>query len=183
MSFKQSILIPLELFKKCNIEDKINSDTAHSNSDITKNIKIADHNRIVTKYQQLNEKEPSVPDRLTISEILDNIPDKSKPYAHSILLFISKYPDIINWDKYGHISLDNRLIPNSDISKILLYYTNNLVITQSQDIPIGSHELYKKMRTLNLPKEWVPNKSVQPTRRLSRRRKRSSSTTISWSPY
>ena len=190
MSFREAILMPMSLFKKCRIEEQLNIENKNSTpSDIlddqrlypSDKIKLYNQERIM---KQNTDKQDSATNQYTTmpleeTELLRNITEKNKPYAKSILDFMRQFPDELGWDRYGRIRIGSHIIPNSDLSLTLQYFTNNAIITNSTHIPPGSLELETKLIDVGVPKSWIIVK--RPISRNTRAKKQKAS--HDWSLY
>ena len=163
MSFKQSILIPLSLFKQCKIEENIksleNSESILDNENMpsSEKMKLFHQNKFLQKNTTLaplkNEKNDN------FLYIINQIPDKYKPYSKAILEFIRNQGNI-SWNNNLELIIDGELFTQSNIISILNYLLTDIVVTRPSDIPIGSQELEQKMLDLGLPSSWITKKRI-----------------------
>lgn len=173
MSFRESIIIPLTLFKKCKLDE---IDAQHSDGsnilinpavDSSKKIKLYQQERILKRRKIIPIQTATVTlsPRL-IDQLLSGVPPRFVPYGKSIIDFIKSHEDEIGWDKDYHIRINSNIIPNSDLMKSLQHLMKNTVITKESDTPPGTYELLQKLIELGMPKTWVPSKlAIQRTTR------------------
>ena len=129
MSFKQSILIPLSLFKQCKIEENIksleNSESILDNENMpsSEKMKLFHQNKFLQKNTTLaplkNEKNDN------FLYIINQIPDKYKPYAKAILEFIRNQANI-RWNNNLELIIDGELFTQSNIISILNYLLTDI---------------------------------------------------------
>jgi len=200
MSFEKSVIIPLDLYRKCRLDKADRSLDLLFNESMPsdKKLKLYNQARLVHKQSsgssiKAKDVKKSTPD-LALDHILHNIPDKDKPYAKSILdIFISN-SSILDWTDNNEVIVDGQVIAGSNLINILLYLTRNLPVTSSTDVPLGSREVYDKLLSLGMPESWVKKKpsiprrpravsaAVVPTRQRKKKRKRLESDVLTtWS--
>jgi hypothetical protein len=92
---------------------------------------------------------------LNTDHILNNLAEKERPFAGSILAIIRKYPDQLTWNNNGEIIIDGKTMPGTDIVKLFQYITKTLVITRQIDVPFGSEAFYKKLLDIGVPESWI----------------------------
>ena len=128
MSFEQSIIIPVSLFKQCKLEEILNeSNNANSlpapvlNSNLPsdKKMKLYEHRKILQK-SHLGTLMTS-PSMLDTETIASHIPVSVRPYAVSILEFMKKHSNIVSWDDEFRLKIHGKTYQNSNIKKIIQY--------------------------------------------------------------
>ena len=157
MSFAQSVIIPLSLFKSCQF-DKIK--TKDGDIPPSKKLMLKDQEALLkSKANISNQKIPSV---LNYDDILDNINKKYRPHMRAILDEIIKNDDSISIDNQTfEITIKGKRMSGSNIIEIFKYFTKGKVVTSNKDVPIGTQELFDFLvHELNIPSAWIPNKSL-----------------------
>lgn len=179
MTFEESIIIPLSIFKKCKFDDtQMQKDqTAASTANILNDENLsADEKMKLYRQEKLLHRQPTVRTNTTAhtddaseTHIIKSVGSKYQPYVKSILDFIKRNEHEVAWDKKTlEIILNGKSFPDSDISKAIQIFMKNAVITQEEkDIPTGTRQLYRKLIDLGLPKSWIPT-----TFKIVRRSKR-----------
>lgn len=161
MSFHESVIIPLELFKKCKFEEAV---SLNKHSKILDNPSLTADEKMKLFYQDSQFKKTKLaplisPDKQFDPTIFNSsIPERYRPYAESILKFIREYPEDVGWDKDYQIKIKSVTIPFSHLGKSLQHFMKNTVITKDSDVPPGTHALLERLLELGMPKTWVPAK-------------------------
>ena len=191
MSFKESIIIPLETYRKCRF-DQSGQDVDLLSSKLPSDVKMKLFNqmKIKSKRKSIPQTITSPTDSLSVKDILNKIPIKDQPYVKSILDWIKPHSHDLRWNSDHEIIIDGKVQPGSNVSEIFQYLTNNLTVTSDNDIPVGARAFHDKLMFLNIPISWI--KVKLPTRSSKRstkgkKHKASVSTgdqpsTSSWSP-
>ena len=181
MSFSESVIIPLSLFKACQLTD-INKDANHERRIILEDEELPVEKKMLlynqqqikaTKDQTESVSKQSSDDRVQ-DDILININAKYRPQIKLILEIIRENPDIVSFDETTfEVIINGKIIENSNIIDILKDFTKNSVITKESDVSKGVVDLYDALvNTLNIPKSWIPL-IVQKPRRSKRKRNQS----------
>lgn len=160
MTFEQSIIIPLELYQKCRLDE-----ADHSLDILLDNTMPADKKLKLYNQSTLTKRTDEIPNIHNTSvmvgdHILHNIPDKDRPVARAILDVFRAHPSELGWTDNGEVIINSDTIPNSNLINILLYFTKNLPVTSQIDVPLGARQLYEKLISLDMPSSWVKRKPV-----------------------
>ena len=173
MTFQESIIIPLSLFKKCQIEETIRANIGTSEQILhNPTLHFAEKIKLYNQAKLLEQKNradavisPEVSRRVSENEtdtFLHGIPEKYKPYGKSIVEFIRKHPNEVGWDELQRIRVKGFVIPDSNLGESLKHFMKNTVVTKDSDIPPGTQILQETLFDLGIPKSWFPVK--YPTR-------------------
>lgn len=160
MTFEQSIIIPLELYQKCRLDEADSSlDILLDNTmPADKKLKLYNQSTLTKRTDEIpNIRDTSV---MVGDHILHNIPDKDRPVARAILDVFRAHPSELGWTDNGEVIINSDTIPNSSLINILLYFTKNLPVTSQIDVPLGARRLYEKLISLDMPSSWVKRKPV-----------------------
>lgn len=175
MSFQESIIIPLSLFKKCRI-----AETVANGDDLTRNkilgnpqlhpsekIGLYNQANILERSQKKVEhiREKPIDIAKEDDELLIGVQEKYKPYGKSIIDFIRKNPDDVGWDEQYRIRIKGWIIPNSNLNETLKHFMRNTIVTKESDIPPGTNILSETLFDLGIPKTWFPQKRAAKTGR------------------
>ena len=178
MSFKESIIIPLELFKKCTYDSKPLEPTKDVlyNDNLPSDIKMKLFSQ--SQLHQHHDKNKPVATKIEgidKEHILNLIPDKDKPSISSILSILEKHRDQVWWNKDNELIINGLTVPNSNIVEILLYLTKNKIVTSDEDTPKGLLAFYEKLQSLNVPNSWIKQKPKTKTssRKIVKKKKTS----------
>ena len=181
MSFSESVIIPLSLFKACQLEkvedEKTKIGKLLNDIDLPSSKKMQLYNQMkLTATKDSNQSNKS--DELNESykqDVLLNVAEKHRPNISSILDIIHDNPDALRIDNSTlEVSIRGRKIDGSNAIKIFQDLTKNNVVTKESDISTGALQVYNILvDELNVPKSWIPMKVIQ-VRRSSRKRKNTS---------
>lgn len=183
MSFTESIIIPYDLFKKCNIEKESKSILQNDSLPLSEKLLLYDQNKL--KSRSLNQTSLISDQKLdneikeSHEDILIHIPKRYRPYTSSILRIIDENPDIISYDKSFNVYIKGQYLPNSNIIKIFQDFMKSTIITKETDFAEGGKAVYSTLTNdLNVPKEWFPatksftKKRVLPIRAVASKERR-----------
>lgn len=168
MSYSESIIIPLSLFKQCHFEELVTTKNEGKQfmhdpliPDIEK-LRRANHEETLKKHSRLELRSDTTATWMDKRVLLDNVQSKYRPQANAILDFILDHPAEINWiPDTNELMLKGRIKNNANIRDILLALMNAIVITKHTDVPPGTYEFYDVLvNTLKMPKSWIPAKFV-----------------------
>lgn len=182
MSYKEAIIIPLDVFKKCNFskEDMSQSDTENKLStptDILQNKTLPSDVKIKLykqkkKLQKKREPEPQVvtvksstPDKAKPSEniILNEFPMATRPLVYMIMKYMKESTGILSWNNNLELVNEGTAIQDSNIIDLLKFVTNSLTITSNKDVPVGATEFVKGLEKIGVPKAYIklPRRSAR----------------------
>ena len=160
MSFAQSIIIPLSLFKSCQFDKIKVKETTKDDLPPSKKLMLKDQEMLLkSKTSNANQKTST---ELNYDDILDNISNKYRPHMRAILDEIIRNKDSISIDNETYeITIKDKQISGSNIIEIFKYFTKGKVVTSDEDVPIGTQELFNFLaHDLKIPSVWIPNKSL-----------------------
>ena len=175
MFFKESVIIPYAMFKSCDFEK--GSDSAKLLDKENDNYILARQRELMQERMFNKEKYPvfttyipsssgqiqAIPDKISISEILNNISVSQRPNVESILKKLIENSG--KWDEHGVLSLNNKVIPGSNIITLMQY------ISKSKDFaikPAGVLQLLKFFVDIKLPKSWIKLKPEKLEKKLGK---------------
>lgn len=172
MSFEESIIIPLDIYKRCRLEDgnklvDILMDTTLSKDRKMKLYHQAQtretHNRLSAKFppqQPLPSATVSFGDHIVLE-----LPLEDRPNAKAILEIFKENPSVLSWNVNQEALVNGHVVPNSNIVRIFQYFTKNLPVTSGKDVPIGAREVFETLLALNVPGRWIKQKPPSQTLR------------------
>jgi hypothetical protein len=181
MSFKESIIIPLDMFSKCKFSSEEGGEEDEAakllDADIPSDIKMKLHSQKKKHSKNTNSDEQSRYE--DVDFIVQILPEKSQPFARSILQKISDHKGEISWNENLELVLDGRPLADTNIIELFKLISKNLIITrQSEDVPKGAHQFVDKLLEIGVPRSWItarfPRELSQRKTRGQRRRRRSS---------
>ena len=170
MSFKESIIIPLDMFSKCKFSPEEEEDEAAKllNTDIPSDIKMKLHSQKKKRIKSTNSDEKSRYE--DVDFIVQILPEKSQPFARSILKKISDHKDEISWNENLELVLNGLPLADTNIIELFKLISKNAIITKrSEDVPKGAHQFVGKLLEIGVPRSWI---MARLTRDLPSRRKR-----------
>ena len=186
LSFRESIIIPLALFKKCNFPDS--KEPIIEGLPLDVKMKLLQHERLLNPKGKLpiplqikvvkpDDKEAEVSTSSNSGEyspnsdtITESVSQANRPFVQSILDVIHKNPDQVRWNENFEIIIDGKLYPNTSIVKIIQALMKHGVVTSEQDLPDKIKLLHSKLLSLGVPKTWIKAK-FQIVRATRKRRK------------
>lgn len=171
MSFRESIIIPLEVFEKCQFDNEQDI-LLDPSIPVDKRMKLYHQKKALEKKKPPEEKEEEAEEvgERNFQYIVDAIQMSYRPFAHSILDYLKNYQDQITWNDNMEVIIDGRLYPDSNILDLFHFLMKNKVITSPADIPIAGMEFYDKLLEIGIPKEWM--KIRFPSKSSSRHKKK-----------
>lgn len=179
MSFKEAAVLPIELVKYCNLKHKPKK---QETSKVVKKIKqkyksirekekipVDVHMKMLRQKKHLQTQKtvplekpkpntiivPIKPKDPNLNELIKDIRIEHQPYARSILLKMMENKDILHWDEYNRLVVNNRPIPDTNIKQLLKFITKSMTITSEGDIPTGSSLFKKKLDDIGVPPSWM----------------------------
>ena len=170
MSYSESIIIPLSLFKQCHFEEQLASKNDLNNNrreqllhnphiSSSEKISLINHDDVLKKRSRLDQP-PTFTNATGQSKhvLLSAIQSKYRPQASAVLDFILEHPDEVTWDPNTfEVKIRGIVLDDANIRDILLTLMNAVPITRHIDIPPGTYELYDKLvNGLDMPKSWIP---------------------------
>ena len=164
MSFQESIIIPLSLFKECKLDEgnlvgatqpNILNNTMLNSEE---KMKLYNQQKLMDRIKMSPMMKPAQDSDNTI--FTDNIADKYKPYVISIVNFMRRHPDEVGWDRDYKIRIGPNIIPSSNLNETLRHFMKSTVVTRDSDIPPGTYQLVEKLFDLGMPKSWIPARFV-----------------------
>ena len=183
-SFKEAVIIPLALFKRCNFADS--KEPVLEGLPLDVKMKLLQHERLLNpkgklptplqiKVVKAEEKEPEVstsggefsPNSDTITE---SVAQANRPFVQSILDIIQKNPDQIRWNENFEVIIDGKLYPNTNVVTIMQALMKHGVLTRDADLPEKLKVFHSKLLSLGVPKTWIKAK-FQIVRATRKRRK------------
>ena len=172
MSFKESIIIPLELYQRCHLQTK----TKDMNILLDKSLptdekmklfsqaqlekKRKKRKNVYTSKAEFNEISP------VGSNILQLIPKADKPIIKAVLDIIKQNPSQISWNTNNEVILDGKTLINSNIIDNFLYMRKHLTVTKDKDIPEGIVPFYRKLLLLKIAPEWIKQAPPRKSQRI-----------------
>ena len=163
MSFKESVLIPLEIFRKMQIfnnENRTTKEKILNDETIDSHAKLKLLKREAFKSPSKVTQSTSVPrvkrqieKDADIKMILEDIDQSLRGNARKALDLIFKYPDIIRWGSDFTVYIKNTEIEASDMRDIFaaLFYTSGSL--QGHNIP-GVQLVYDALLDIGANKTW-----------------------------
>jgi hypothetical protein len=160
LSYKESILLPLELYNLCYIYDNKNLIKLSEKKDFIffNRIKPGDppSHLFALKPKIISPKSP--PDSVNQNEI-DSIskmfPLRKQPIVRSILDILLQYPKVIKWDHHMRVTLyEDDFLIDSNLIDLLLH----VVGVNEEHTPPHLEAFLTILLNLNVPKQWLaPN--------------------------
>ena len=174
MSFKEAIIIPYDLFKKCQFEKAVEKEHDRILHDTTlpSDVKMKLYNQAkaldkVPKPSEESKPSESPPDNEKDKiYIVQLMPTDDQPFVSSILDKIEDNKDQISWNENLEVRIDSKLYRNSNIIELLRFVMKKLIITSDADVPIGAIDFVQKLYSIGVPKSWMRVQVRRRTKRL-----------------
>ena len=172
MSFKESVILPYSLFKKCQFAppEKLEHENILRDSTLPSDLKM----KLYSQSKALSTKPTPEPEKKKAdyrdenAYILQLMPEKDQPFISSILTKIAARKDEIHWNTELELNIDGKPYPGSNIIELLKFVVKNLIITSDIDVPIGAKDFVNKLYDIGVPKTWI---KVSFPRRMPKRKK------------
>ena len=161
MSFEESVIIPLGVYKRCQLL------RGNEMMDILEDTSMPSDRKMKLYYQaqsrqrrkKIMEKLPeneAIPSHSTFGDhIVFQLPVADRPNAKALLEIFKHNPSLLSWNEKNELIVGGDLIPGSNIVHIFQFLTKNLPVTRDEDIPPGSNELYNTLLSVGVPKKWI----------------------------
>ena len=163
MSFQESIIIPLETFKKYQTHkgtDKRQDENVLYDTSLPPDVKMKLYNQ--EKALKRNIQIPSAVSEPKSNDttkdydfIIDSIPTAIQPFVSSILHHLQRFKDQITWNNQLEVIIDGKPFANSNIIKLFQFIMKKITITSDKDIPIAALEFYRKLLEIGVPNAWM----------------------------
>ena len=168
MSFEKAIIIPFEMFKNFENNNKSSTNSILFNDDLhaSKKMKLYTHEQLLNRKNIIDKTDFSENKELKekeIDSILGNLPQDYLPYGKSILEHILKHPEEMGWNDNYNIRIRSNIIPFSNISITLNDLMKNSIITSKKDFSPGTFELLHSLLGTGIPKNWIKLKIKKKT--------------------
>lgn len=95
-----------------------------------------------------------------ITDVLRNVPSRSKKNVEYVLDKMSKSKDVSSWNELGEFVLNGRTVPGSHILDLVKSITAPHLVSDARR-PRGWGEFLEAFAILNIPMSTVPNKHVR----------------------
>lgn len=173
MSFKESVIIPYEMFKKCQFPTDENPTQNILDENLPSDVKMklytqAQHHTHREKTQEHTDKQK----HQDYDFIVQLLAEKNQPFAQSILNKMRERSDEVSWNKNLELVLDGKTYVDSNIIELFKYIMKNLVITRHSDVPRGAIDFMKKLYDIGVPKSWIKATMARESTRRPRLRAR-----------
>ena len=173
MSFRESVIIPYSLFKKCQFatpppaaaipppprETTPESDEPPAPPEISTPPTFHQEQKPKFPPSQTDENESTI---LTMARV---VPEEDRPILENILKRIYAHPDIIRWNSNLEVILDGVIYPKSNIVDILKFIMKRQVIENNKGAPFGGKEFVDNLLKINVPKDWIKVSFVRKSKR------------------
>ena len=176
MNYKEAVIVPLEVFNKCNFNPKekelppqktggiLNDET------LPPDIKI----KLYNQKKKLTKRPLPEPQLVQIKKeaeapsediILNQFPLRTRPVVNLILKYMKDSRGILSWTDNLEIVIEGETIQDSNIIQLLRFVTNSLTITSAKDIPVGAEDFVDTLVDIGVPKAYIqlPGKSPRKT--------------------
>ena len=176
MNYKEAVIVPLEVFNKCNFNPQEKELPPQKTGDILNDktlppdvkIKLYNQKKKLTKrplpepqlVQIKKEVEVEAPSE---DIILNQFPLRTKPVVNLILKYMKDSRGILSWTDNLEIVIEGDTIQDSNLIQLLRFVTNSLTITSAKDIPVGAEDFVDTLVNIGVPKAYIqlPQRSLR----------------------
>ena len=162
MSFRESVIIPYALFKKCQFgtPQKQEHETILQDPSLPSDVKM----KLYSQAKAINTAKPPQDNDTNSSQTNQNndityivqiMPEKDQPFASSILSKIRSREDEISWNDKLELLIDGKLYRDSNIIELVRFVLKNLIVSSDTDIPKAAKEFVDKLQEIGVPKSWI----------------------------
>ena len=181
MSFKESVIIPLSMYQKCQFATLRQTtgqdpDTILYDNSLKPDVKLKLYSQAKHLVRPSIESTP-LPHQEEKREddtsfIVELMPENDQPYVNSILKKIKQNESEIYWNNNLELIIDGTPHANSNIIELLKFTMKKGVITNEKDYPIGGKTFLEKLGAIGVPESWIKVKIARKGTRPKRRPKK-----------
>ena len=92
-----------------------------------------------------------------VDELVESFPKIYKSEARALLKAMANRDDLVSWDSDGFVYVNNKKIPNSNITDIM----HSIVRARKIDpLPAGWHEVMQALKDMRIPSTFVNNEAA-----------------------
>lgn len=159
MSYHKAVIVPSSIFERCKFDTgphdilfdpTLSTDVKLKLYNQNKRLHL-NNNKSATKIQQITTKDQQI---LYTDKFILPIHSSVRPFAKSIFDALQKEPDI-SWSPDGEITIESQTYYGSNITDLLNYVLNQLIITDENDKPHGAIPFLQFLQKINIPKDWI----------------------------
>lgn len=184
MSFRESIIIPLETYKRCQLSpnDTTRNILVDKSLPSDEKLKLIAHEQRLTKLKKtktsshhpnsapISDNRPVQVTRKLILPI-QPFPLEDRPIIQAILDVLNEHSQEISWEPNSYtVIIDGTPITNSNVLRVFQYFFKLFPVTSVNDIPAGTREVFDKLLKFKVPTSWI--KRRPPPLRTPRKRRK-----------
>ena len=166
MSFEESVIIPLSVYKRCQLIKGNEQMDLLQDSSLPTDTKMKLYHQAQSRKRLHVQTDSPLPTSTYGEHIILQLPVADRANAKAILEIFKQNPSLLSWTDKDELIIGGDLVPGSNLVRIFQFLTNNFTVTSDDDIPIGSSLLYKTLMSLGVPDRWIRQRP--PTRKTSR---------------
>lgn len=185
-SFKESVIIPKEMFQKCryhsekNVREDFTSPRGRTSiaghilniSEKEKNPQLIRQKEILNERLNKRIKYPILAPEITqskiktapdvvgikISDILKRIKTSQKPNISSVLDKMIRNNFL--WNRNGELIVNGQIIDNSNIINLMRFLSGTEKVDNYDEMPIGIDDLWEILSEIEVPTSWIKQKPL-----------------------
>lgn len=154
MSYHKAVIVPASIFERCKFDTGTNDILFDNTLPTDVKLKLYNQNKLLNLDGKKKQKTTSNDQTLYVEKFISTIHPSVRPFAKSILDKLQNNLDI-SWSPDGEITIESETYYGSNITEILKYILNLLVITNDNDIPHGATPFLQFLQKINIPQEWI----------------------------
>ena len=166
MSFEESIIISLSVYKRCQLIKGNEQMDLLQDSSLPTDTKIKLYHQAQSQKRLHVRMDNPVPTSTYGEHIILQLPVADRTNAKAILDIFKQNPSLLSWSDKDELIIGGDLIPGSNLVRIFQFLTNNFTMTSEDDIPIGSSLLYKTLMSIRSTGSMYKTTSTNSEKRL-----------------
>ena len=168
MNYKEAVIVPLEVFNKCNFNPQEKELPPPKTGDILNDKTLPPDMRIklYNQKKKLTKRPLPEPQLVQIKKeveveapsediILNQFSLRTKPVVNLILKYMEDSRGILSWTYNLEIVIEGDTIQDSNLIQLLRFVTNSFTITSAKDIPVGAEDFVDTLVDIGVPKAYI----------------------------
>ena len=185
MSFRESVIIPYALFKKCQfgalpppapepappLPPEREPTPEPDEPEVARDIDtppppppppyVDDEQKL--KLPKKEEKET------VIAKMSRAVPEEDRPIVERILEHVQAHPRLLRWDENFQVIINDVLYPKSNILEILKFIMKKQVVENNRGTPFGAKDFVDNLiNVIKIPKDWIKTSFIRTSKRKQR---------------
>lgn len=184
MSFRESVIIPYALFKKCQFNTPPplpvaeplpplpptpdldeppaapNIETPPPPPPPPPPIETDEEEEQKPKWPKKEEKED------IITKMARVVPEEDRPIVERILEQVRAHPNVLGWTDNFEVTVNGIVYPKSNIMEILKFIMKKQIVDNQNDAPFGAKDFVDNLiNIIKIPKAWIKTSFIRTSKR------------------